>query len=215
MWLLIANVVMLSLLAGLWIMLTQPVLRVRAVPTRLRISSERLRAHVLMLSETLTPRDYNHPENLDRAAAYIQRELEQSRGKVSEQPYKVNGTTYRNVVALFGPDAKERIVVGAHYDTCMPYPGADDNASGIAGLIELAGLLGGRELPVQVELVAYTLEEPPFFRSPVMGIAVHAQSLRQQDIRVRAMFALEMIGYFSDAPGSQEFPNPVFKLFYP
>src|SRR5205085_2599553 len=85
------------------------------------------------------------------------------------------------------------------------YPGADDNASGIAGLIELAELLGKTELPIQLELVAYTLEEPPFFRSPVMGSAIHAQSLKQQGVPVRAMFALEMIGYFSDAPGSDDY----------
>jgi hypothetical protein len=68
---------------------------------------------------------------------------------------------------------------------------------------------------MQVDLVAYTLEEPPYFRTPMMGSAVHARSLKQQGHAVRAMVALEMIGYFSDAPNSQSFPSPILKLFYP
>jgi Zn-dependent M28 family amino/carboxypeptidase len=127
----------------------------------------------------------------------------------------VDGRTYRNVIALFGPDTKERIVVGAHYDSAGVQPAADDNASGIAGLIELAYLLGQISLPVRVELVAYSLEEPPYFRTPGMGSAVHATSLKAHGIPVRIMFALEMIGYFSDRPDSQGFPLSIFKLFYP
>ena len=67
--------------------------------------------------------------------------------------------TFRNVIASFGPDTRERIVIGAHYDAYQELPGADDNASGVAGLIELAHLLGKTSLPMRVELVAYTLEE--------------------------------------------------------
>jgi Zn-dependent M28 family amino/carboxypeptidase len=127
----------------------------------------------------------------------------------------VDRTTYRNVSAMFGPSGPDRLVVGAHYDAAGPYPGADDNASGVAGLIELAHGLGAAAPARAVELVAYTLEEPPFFTTPQMGSAVHAASLRRQQIRVRAMLSLEMIGYFSDAPNSQLFPHPVLKALYP
>ena len=96
-----------------------------------------------------------------------------------------------------------------------PLPGADDNASGVAGLIELAYLLGKTSLPVRVELVAFTLEEPPFFRTPFMGSAIHAASLKKQGVKVRIMFALEMIGFFSDASHSQGFPLSILRLFYP
>jgi Zn-dependent M28 family amino/carboxypeptidase len=85
----------------------------------------------------------------------------------------------------------------------------------VAGLIELANLLGRSSPPMKVELVAYTLEEPPFFRSEYMGSAVHARSLKRAGVSVRAMFSLEMIGYFSDDEGSQHFPNPLLRLFYP
>jgi Zn-dependent M28 family amino/carboxypeptidase len=176
---------------------------------------ERLEVHVRHLSETLTPRDAFHPENLERVAAYLRQAFGRNRGRVQDQPFQVGRTTYRNIGAAFGPESKERIVVGAHYDAAGPYPGADDNASGVAGLIELAGLLNAAELPVTVELVAYTLEEPPYFRSENMGSAVHARALKAEGVAVRAMFSLEMIGYFTDAPNSQSFPAPGLSLFYP
>ncbi|MGH8009051.1 MAG: M28 family peptidase, partial [Candidatus Binatia bacterium] len=178
------------------------------------VSPARHEAHVRMLSETLFPRDVGHPENLDRVAAYIRQEFERAQGRVAEQPYQAMGSTYRNVIALFGPDTKERVVVGAHYDTAGERPGADDNASGVAGLIELAYLMSKTSLPVCVELVAYTLEEAAFHTAQ-MGSAVHATSLKQQGIPVRVMFSLEMIGYFTDAPHSQSFPLSILAAFYP
>ena len=179
------------------------------------VDPARLEAHVRTLSETLGPRDAGHPGNLDRAASYIRSAFEQTRGKTWDQPFQVGRTTYRNVVAAFGPPSGERIVVGAHYDTAGPYPGADDNASGVAGLIELAGLLGKAPPASRVDLVAYTLEEPPFFRSEHMGSAVHARALKAEGVAVRAMLSLEMIGYFTDAEDSQTFPAPGLSLFYP
>lgn len=214
--LLLANLVMWLLVAIFLLLVTQPMSSLSLDNSEtLTVSPAQLQTHVRMLSETFTPRDYLNTENLDRAAQYIQQELTQAQGRVSEQPYKANGKSYRNVLAQFGPPAGQRIVIGAHYDVCQPYPGADDNASGVAGLLELAYLLGKTELTAPVELVAYTLEEPPFFRSEAMGSAVHANALKKQGTAVRAMLSLEMIGYFSDAPGSQQFPNPILKLFYP
>jgi Zn-dependent M28 family amino/carboxypeptidase len=179
------------------------------------VDPARLETHVRALAETFAPRDESHPQNLDRAAAYIRRELQEAGGRVEEQPFEVGGTTYRNVIARFGPETRERIVVGAHYDAAGPYPGADDNASGVAGLIELARLLKRNTPRTQVELVAYTLEEPPHFASSTMGSAFHAAALKRQGIPLRAMIALEMIGYFTDAPDSQRFPLSGMKSLYP
>jgi Zn-dependent M28 family amino/carboxypeptidase len=167
------------------------------------------------LAQRFVPRDYTHPENLDRAAAYIRAEFTRAGGATSEQPYSARGRMYRNVVAFFGPESGERIVVGGHYDVDGALPGADDNASGVAGLIELAYLLGRSPPRTRVELVAYSLEELPFFGTPYMGSAVHARSLKQQRAEVRAMFSLEMIGYFSDEPASQQFPLDALRPFYP
>jgi Zn-dependent M28 family amino/carboxypeptidase len=171
--------------------------------------------HVQMLSVQFAPRDQSNIENLDRAAAYIRDRFREASARVSEQPFAVEGKIYRNVVGTLGPETDERIVVGAHYDAYHPYPGAGDNASGVAGLLELAALLAKVKLPLRVDLVAFTLEEPPYFHTPHMGSTVHAESLRQQGVALRAMFSLEMIGYFDDAPDSQSFPLPLMRLFYP
>jgi hypothetical protein len=203
------------LIVALCLYMTQPLIGGANIPGPLSVDTTKLETHVRTLSQSLVPRDESHPENLDSCVAYIRQEFERANARVSEQPFTVNGKTYRNVIAHFGPETKEMVVVGAHYDTAGPLPGADDNASGVAGLLELARLLGNRQLPMRVELVAYTLEEPPFFRSEQMGSAMHAKALKREGAVVRVMFSLEMIGYFSDARDSQHFPSSAFSLFYP
>jgi len=106
-------------------------------------------------------------------------------------------------------------VVGAHYDVAGEQPGADDNASGVAGLLELARLLKGQSFRQRVELVFYTNEEPPFFRTPYMGSAIHARSLAESGKRASLMLSLECIGYFSDEPGSQDHPVRLLNAIYP
>lgn len=175
----------------------------------------RLESHVRRLSEDFFPRDHTHPENLDECAAYIGGQLERAGGITSEQTYTAGGITYRNVIAHFGPDTKELVIVGAHYDAAAELPAADDNASGVAGLLELARLLGSEELAVGVDLIAYSTEEPPYFRTERMGSAVHAKSLKRSGAHVLGMMSLEMIGYFSEAEGSQTYPAPILDVFYP
>lgn len=199
----------------LWFWVTQPLILNITPQVERTVDAARLEIHVQKLSIEFSPRDESHIENLDRVALYIRNEFQQTGGSVSEQQYRIEGRSYRNVIAQFGPESSERIIVGAHYDTAGPLPGADDNASGIAGLIELAQLLSTRQLKTRVELVAFTLEEPPHFRTNGMGSAVHAESIRKQNAKVKTMICLEMIGYFSDAPDSQKFPLPILKAFYP
>lgn len=185
----------------------------------------RLERDVRLLSTTFAPRAADNRANLDRAADHIKAELAAAGGAVTEQAYrftefdrsnkKVELGPFRNIVAAFGPETAERVVVGAHYDAYGPFPGADDNASGTAGLLELGRLLGKASLPMRVELVAYSTEEPPYFATPHMGSAVHAAALAKAGAGVRAMISLEMIGYFSDEPGSQGYPVPLLKLYYP
>jgi Zn-dependent M28 family amino/carboxypeptidase len=211
-WILLV-VVLLLLLAWFW--LTQPLI-FRAQTSSVRtVDPARLEAHVRKLSVELSPRDVGHLENLDRTAVYIADQFRQTGAAISEQPYRVEGNSYRNVIARFGPDTSGRIVVGAHYDSAGPLPGADDNASGVAGLLELARLFGSQPPQMRVELVAFSTEEPPYFRSTGMGSSVHATSLRMSNVKVRAMLSLEMIGYFSDAPGSQHFPMGLLGALYP
>ncbi len=204
------------LLVGGWFWLTQPMAAARrAHDVTLAVSPERLERHVRMLSEECSPRDAWHQANMERAATYIARQLEASGAIVSEQRFPAAGATFRNVIAAFGPDTAGRVVVGAHYDAAEGHAGADDNASGVAGLIELARLLRNRPLARRVELVAFALEEAPFFGTAEMGSFVHDLLLHAAGGRVVAMISLEMIGYFSDRPGSQRFPFAVLKALYP
>lgn len=202
-------------LFGIWFWMTQPAVPAVANITPPPVLPARLETHVRTLSSEFIPRDYLHPENLDRVAAYIHREFDLANGETVDAPYQVKGKTYRNVIASFGPETPARIVIGAHYDAAGPLPAADDNASGVAGLIELAHLLGQHPPSMRVELVAYTLEEPPYFHTDAMGSAHHARALKAAGVTVRMMLSLEMIGFFSDAPGSQLYPSPLLRAFYP
>lgn len=199
-----------------WVVLTQPVL---TGPSHMcggvGIDPGRLRSHVTRIADPASPRDYTHPRTLDAIADYIAQEFQNAGAEVSEQSYLVAGVPYRNVVAAFGPQAGEHIIIGAHYDVAGLQPGADDNASGVAGLLDLARALGRTPFPARVQLVAYALEEPPFFRTGHMGSAVHARSLRESGARVRAMISLEMIGYFTDGPETQQFPFGFLRYLYP
>lgn len=147
--------------------------------------------------------------------AYIETRFREAGGRIERQKISTPSGAYENVIAHFGPEHAPRYVIGAHFDTCGVQPGADDNASGVAGLLELANLLGQeKSLPAHFELVAYNLEEPPFFAGPYMGSAVHARSLKEQKVPVVLMLSLEMIGFFRDERGSQSYPMPLLGLLY-
>lgn len=151
---------------------------------------------------------------LDSVAGYITHEFSGSTAQVAIQKFEVSRQFYSNIIASFGPENGERLIVGAHYDVCGEQDGADDNASGVAGLLELARLLKDKKLKYRIDLVAYALEEPPFFRTKNMGSYVHARSLYQSKIPVKGMVSLEMIGYYSDRKNSQNYPLGFLKWFY-
>ncbi|MCU0694015.1 MAG: M28 family peptidase [Polyangiaceae bacterium] len=178
------------------------------------VMAQEMREVVAKLSVDLFPRDHSNPQHLDEAAAYITKKLEAHAGPVTEQTYTVAGTTYRNVMASLGPEGGERVVVGAHYDAVSVAPGADDNASGVAGLLQLAAVMANDVLSKRVDFVAFTLEEPPHFATGDMGSARHANMLANHGTDVVAMFALEMIGYYDDKPRSQTFPFPGLEAVY-
>jgi Zn-dependent M28 family amino/carboxypeptidase len=180
-----------------------------------RIDPAALERHVRMLAHTLHPRSYEHAANLDAAADYVLGEFEALGAATDVQAFDVAGRPYRNIIARFGPATGPLLVIGAHYDSCGDTPGADDNASGVAGLIELARALAAKPPAQPVELVAFTLEEPPFFRTDHMGSFQHARALAQQKREVRLMLSLEMIGFFRDAPQSQHYPIAALKALYP
>jgi Zn-dependent M28 family amino/carboxypeptidase len=207
---------LISLLAALWILLARPVIvRSRANLPANPVDPHVLREHVEMLSQRLLPRDDRHPENLAKVADYIAASLKSAGARVTFEEFTVNNQLYNNVIADYGPGDGPVIVIGAHYDTAGEQPGADDNASGVAGLLELGRLLDGKRLDTKIVLAAYTLEEPPHFGTINMGSAVHAKALRRDRVEVKLMISVEMIGYYSEQQNSQGFPSALLKLFYP
>ena len=194
--------------------LTQPfVWKISSEPVE--VSAERLEKHVRYFSETVHPRNYEQMDNLNAAADYISEEFKQTGVEVTEQTFEVNGKKYRNIIAHFGPKEGAVTVIGAHYDSYADTPGADDNASGVAGLIELAHLLQKNPPKNSVELIAYTLEEPPFFKTENMGSVHHAHAFKTSGRPLRLMISIEMIGYFSDKSDSQNYPIGLLKTLYP
>jgi Zn-dependent M28 family amino/carboxypeptidase len=218
------------LAAALMALVTQPLVTpLRSTPPE--VDPARLEAHVRRLTIDFYPRSYDQRGNLQRAAQYVFDQFKAAGADVEFQDVIVRGATYKNVVARFGPMSGPLLVIGAHYDSngvtdtaaggAQHYspetrtPGADDNASGVAGLIELARLLGRESQTRAIELVAYTLEEPPHFATEHMGSEWHARALVAAKRQVALMLSLEMIGYFSDAPGSQRYPEAGMVHLYP
>ncbi len=194
---------------------------VSALPPYSRHASpDQLEKTVRYLTQTVHPRSADHPENLNRSGKYIKDIFVKSGAKVTEQPVPIADGPYKNIIADYGPKDGPLIIIGAHYDSATYYendqliytPGADDNASGVAGLLELARLLQQQTPGTGVQLVAFASEEPPFFRSGEMGSAVHAASLERP---VKLMIALEMIGYYDSASGSQNYPYSAMSWLYP
>ena len=194
--------------------IAQPSFR-RNHPSTVSVAVDRLKVHVSTLSRTFHPRDWEHPVNLSKCADYITTQFANAGAAVESQEFKVQGKRYRNVIGRFGVGKGSKVVVGAHYDACGDTPGADDNASGIAALIELAYLAGTNAPQREVELVAYVLEEPPFFRTSHMGSAIHAESIASEKSNITGVIVLEMVGCFSDAKGSQSYPSLMLRAFYP
>lgn len=183
-------------------------------------TAARLRKTVEALAGTIGERHHNLPNALKAAEDYVRRELGPG---VREQEYPVVppgwskalvGRNFELVIPAAAADAPV-LVVGAHYDSAPWTKGADDNASGVAVLLELARRLRGRGGgAVELRLVAFGTEEPPYFDTPQMGSVFHARALKAEGRAVLGMASLEMLGYYDDARGSQRYPR-VISWFYP
>lgn len=179
--------------------------------------AERLRGHVAELAQS--ERNLLHPAQLERGAVYVETALAAS-GLVPEaHRFESGGREVRNVEAAVPRSAARdapTLVVGAHYDTVPGSPGANDNASAVAVLLELARLLAN-DVPARgrsIRFVAFANEEPPFFMSTAMGSEAWARRARSRGDPIVAMLSLEMLGFYRDAPRSQRYPFPL-GFFYP
>ncbi|MEZ4468137.1 MAG: M20/M25/M40 family metallo-hydrolase [bacterium] len=175
----------------------------------------RLKADVAFLAQG--PRDVTHQTHLRASADYIVAELTRAGYTPRRLAYQAYQYPVENLEAVLpgGTRAAEVVIVGAHYDSVPTTPGADDNASGVAVMLELARRLNGRPLARSVRFVAFTNEEPPFFRGPYMGSHVYAAGLAREGVAVKAMLSLEMLGYYDDGAGTQKYPVPGLAQLYP
>ncbi|MGY2492810.1 M28 family peptidase [Cupriavidus sp. CP313] len=179
--------------------------------------SARLREHV----RNLATAEHNVQKyaELEAAAQYIERTLADEGYFVSRQEYDAMGRNVRNLLITVPSKTqpgKRVMVVGAHYDSATGSPGANDNATGVASILELAKRLRDVGATAQSDIVfaLYTNEEEPYFGTNLMGSSVHARSLKEKGVNVIAMFSLETMGYYSDVKGSQKYPGPL-RAFYP
>jgi len=177
--------------------------------------AKRLRGHVQVLTE-LGERRSRSKNSLDRANEYLFSQLRRMGYQVVERPFTVKGMPYVNLeVELPGGSlGNEIVVVGAHYDTHRKSPGADDNASGCAVLLELARELRGQSNPRTLRLVFFALSEWPQLRTDDMGSRRWVLETTQRGDDVVAMLSLDSLGVYDDRPGSQSYPLPL-KLYYP
>ena len=178
--------------------------------------SANLRDHVFMLADEIGERNIWLPQKLNAAAAYIEKVWQEQSFDVQHQEYAARGVESTNLIieipGISMPD--QIIIVGAHYDSVLGSPGANDNGSGVASLLEISRLLAGKKPARTVRLVAFTNEEPPFFLRLDMGSRVYASRSRGRKENIVGMLSLETMGYYSEAPNSQEYPFP-FSFFYP
>jgi hypothetical protein len=178
----------------------------------------RLEKHVRAIASK--PHNVGHPQELERAALYIESTLAKIGYEPHQQSYQAAGQEVRNIEVVIQPAASvaeaKSLVVGAHYDSYFQAPGANDNGTGVAGVIELARLLSDLQgrASVRIRLVLFVNEEPPFFKTELMGSLVYARRLKASGEPVLGMMALETIGFYSDEERSQHYPPPL-GLLYP
>lgn len=180
---------------------------------------KRLEADVRRLAEDIGERNTGLPEALEEAAGYIEARFRELDLQTTSQGFTAGfeHAEVRNIEAIVpGSDPNAAcLVIGAHYDSAHGTPGANDNASGVAALLEVAASLAEIGTPRRtVRLVAFTNEEPPFFGGPEMGSWVYADGLARSGVPVMGMICLECLGYYSPEPGSQNEMPATLKPYY-
>lgn len=184
---------------------------------RERALGERLERDVSILATEIGERHVGLGATLTAAAKHISGAFIEAGWRIDGQTFEVAGQDVHNVIAerpgRRRPD--EIVVIGAHYDSVPGCPGANDNASGVAALLEIARACRQHDFGRTLRLVAFVNEEPPFFRTAAMGSLVYARRCRSEGERVIGMCALETIGCYTDVPGTQQYPAAPLRWCYP
>lgn len=156
-----------------------------------------LEGHVKHLAHTIGPRNFQYYEQLQKTIAYLQDQLESFGYQVRRLGYDAEGQIFENLETVSdGPC----VVVGAHYDSVFDCPGANDNASGVAGVLELARILQGKP---GLRFVLFANEEPPFYKTQYMGSYQYVEHIKARKDVINSMICLETIGYYTREPNSQ------------
>ncbi len=212
--------VVLTLFCCWWLMIRMPGESFRGdlgPPNELQTGlSDQLRRDVEHLAVTIGERNLERYPQLNKAADFIHDRFTSLGYEVARQEYQVSRLACYNIEAerrgTIEPD--EIVIIGAHYDSVIGSPGANDNASGTAALLALAQEFAKKETDRTLRFVAFTNEEPPYFQTADMSSSVYARRCRQRNEKLVAVLSLETIGYFTDEPDSQQYPAP-FSAFYP
>lgn len=183
-------------------------------PAELEIKVQ-LEKIIKVLAEDIGERNFVFYKNYLRAADFIEAYLEDLGLKPQRQSYEASGLMFHNIEAeIIGQKNRNDIlVIGAHYDSTLHCPGANDNASGVAGLLALAKTFAESTPSITIRFVAFANEEAPFFRTSQMGSLAYAMRCKKYNENITGMISLETIGYFSDEAGSQRYPFPIGFLY--
>lgn len=178
--------------------------------------TDRLKTHVVNISDKIGERNYWFYQNLNKALEYIASSFKEFGLPVELQTYTIDDKKFSNIIAVKKSKASpnEVIIIGAHYDSVVGSPGADDNASAVAGLLELARFFSEMETDKTIKFIAFVNEEPPYFQGSQMGSRVYAKWAKKNKENIIAMISLEMIGYYNQNRKSQEYPL-FLGLIYP
>ncbi len=175
----------------------------------------RLKQHVHALAVDIGERHLRKPGSLAAASRWVEEVLTNTVGTPVREPVMTEVEVAFNVyVDIPGDVEDEFIVIGAHYDSVPGSPGADDNASGVAVLLELARLLRDYKPHVSLRFIAFVNEESPWFGTQAMGSFKHVEHAKARGETFRGMYSLEMLGYYSSETNSQQYPSPL-AFFYP
>ena len=177
---------------------------------KLKIIRKNLYQHVDVLANQIGERNLHNKGSLQKTVDYIFEQMNRSSLDVNQLNFSFNGQSFSNIVAeKKGQEYEDQIIIiGAHYDTVEDSPGADDNATGIAGLLEMIRLFSDFDNKRTYRFVAFALEEPPFYGTSQMGSHVYAESCKQRNDNVLFMTSLEMLGYFLNKKNTQRYPEP-------
>lgn len=177
------------------------------IETNLNTIQNNLRLHVDRLAGLIGPRVLSRPKTIVAAIGYIENQWLDMGDEVEREEYEVEGVTATNLIVESDGKKNDRLnLLGAHYDTVISTPGADDNASAVAVMLEVSRLLKEKTTTKRCRYVAFACEEPPYFHLDSMGSQVHARAAKKRGDRIDAMLCLEMVGYYRDEPHSQKVP---------